>query len=97
LSRKKYHSPYYVQTRTTYYYILFISIASPSFLFGLRKGSRKTKKTSELKNKISDALIIFLFRQFILIHGYLTTDSFFFYISSSRKFSAPAKIMIAFP
>lgn len=44
MSRKKYHSPYYVQNQTAYYYILSISIASPSFLFRFRKGSRKTKK-----------------------------------------------------
>jgi len=44
LSRKKYYFPYYVQNQTAYYYILFMSIARPSFLFGLRKVSRKTKK-----------------------------------------------------
>jgi len=44
----------------------------------IEKRITKNKKTSELKNKISNALIIFLFKQFILIHGYLFTDSFFF-------------------
>jgi hypothetical protein len=78
LSRKKYHFPYYVQNQTAYYYILFIRIASPSFLIWIEKRITKNEKTGELKNKISNALIILLFKQYILIHGYLFTDSFFF-------------------
>jgi hypothetical protein len=45
----------------------------------IEKRIMKNEKTSGLKNKISDALIIFLFRQFILIHGYLFTKLFFLF------------------